>query len=377
MATNYLRAFMNANPNWEQILSAAPYNLKISREDDYVLLKYNTFSSDFSDPIVCEARGIIFRENDNKTYTCVRRAFDKFFNYGEPTAADIDWSNFSVQEKIDGSLISVWFDNNKWHYSTNGSINMDTAPTGDVMLPTFGVVFDAALANNGLTRETFENLLNPIICYTFELVSPQTRVVIPYEKPDLYFIGARNMFDNEECSTSMWEVARHIKLPKVYSFDSLESIKEAVAVLPWDDEGYVVVDDKFNRIKVKSMEWVKAHAVRNNSVITTEAIIQTILDDKVAEFLTYADDYAGEVKKVEQKMNMVKETLRKSVCALFGAADMNRAEYAKYVKQQPVLVQDYLFKVNNGIFVNEYVANWTAKKWKEMIDAYDKSGMVE
>lgn len=377
MATKYLRTFMNSNPKWEQILSAAPYNLKISREGRYILLKYNPLSSDFSEPMVREARGIIFRENNDMTYTCVRRAFDKFFNYGEPNAADIDWLDFSVQEKIDGSLISVWFDCREWHYSTNGSINMDTAPTGDVMLPTFGVVFDAALANNGLTRKTFEEHLNPVICYTFELVSPQTRVVIPYEKPDLYFTGARNMVDNEECSTSMWEVAKYIKSPKVYSFDSLESIKEAVAALPWDEEGYVVVDDKFNRVKVKSMEWVKAHAVRNNSVITTEAIIQAILGGKVDEFLTYADDYAGEVKKIDHKMDMVAEALRRSVCALFGAADMNRAEYARYVKQQPAFVQDYLFKVNNGVFVNEYTADWTAKKWKEMIDAYDKSGMVE
>ena len=77
MATNYLLEFIQNNLNdWEEKLSSDPYNLKISRDGPYVMFKYNQFSSDFSNPIVREARGIIFREDNWK---CVRRAFDKFF----------------------------------------------------------------------------------------------------------------------------------------------------------------------------------------------------------------------------------------------------------------------------------------------------------
>lgn len=108
MATNYLLEFIQNHPNdWEEKLSSDPYNLKISRDGLYVMFKYNQLSSDFSNPIVREARGIIFREDNWK---CVRRAFDKFFNYGEPNAAEIDWNTAKVQTKIDGSLISAWFD---------------------------------------------------------------------------------------------------------------------------------------------------------------------------------------------------------------------------------------------------------------------------
>ena len=192
MATNYLLEFIQNHPNdWEEKLSSDPYNLKISRDGPYVMFKYNQLSSDFSNPIVREARGIIFREDNWK---CVRRAFDKFFNYGEPNAAEIDWSTAKVQTKYDGSLISAWFDNRKWHYSTNGTIDAYKALTGDIKLPTFGDVLEEAFRNNGSSKkEIFEHLASKNVCYTFELVSPQTRVVIPYEKPDLYFIGHRVM----------------------------------------------------------------------------------------------------------------------------------------------------------------------------------------
>lgn len=122
MATNYLLEFIQNHPDdWEEKLSSNPYNLKISRDGPCVMFKYNQLSSDFSNPIVREARGIIFREDNWK---CVRRAFDKFFNYGEPNAAEIDWNTAKVQTKYDGSLISAWFDDKKWHYSTNGTIEI-------------------------------------------------------------------------------------------------------------------------------------------------------------------------------------------------------------------------------------------------------------
>lgn len=42
MTTNYLLEFIQDNPNdWEEKLSSDPYNLKISRDGQYVMFKYN------------------------------------------------------------------------------------------------------------------------------------------------------------------------------------------------------------------------------------------------------------------------------------------------------------------------------------------------
>lgn len=370
MATNYLLEFIQNNPNdWEEKLSSDPYNLKISRDGPYVMFKYNQLSSDFSNPIVREARGIIFREDNWK---CVRRAFDKFFNYGEPNAAEIDWTTAKVQTKIDGSLVSAWFDDEKWHYSTSGTIDAYKASTGDIKLPTFGDVLEEAFRNNGNSKkEMFEHYASENACYTFELVSPQTRVVIPYENPDIYFIGRRTMKTEREENTKDSIISSFFKTPKEYDFHSAQDVVDAAKELPWDEEGYVVVDSDFNRIKIKSPAWLVAHYSRSNNSISKESLIQVILDGEQEEFLVYADDYREELESVELEMeDFVKE--------LNGAAREMKKKYAAEVLKYPKSIQPYLFsKVNNQGADDWVKENMTASKWVKYLEARTNQSDVE
>lgn len=370
MATNYLLEFIQNHPNdWEEKLSSDPYNLKISRDGPYVMFKYNQLSSDFSNPIVREARGIIFREDNWK---CVRRAFDKFFNYGEPNAAEIDWNTAKVQTKYDGSLISAWFDNRKWHYSTNGTIDAYKALTGDIKFPTFGDVLEEAFRNNGSSKkEIFEHLASKNVCYTFELVSPQTRVVIPYEKPDLYFIGRRVMKTECEGNTKDSIISSFFKTPKEYDFHSAQDVVDAAKELPWDEEGYVVVDSSFNRVKIKSPAWLVAHYTRSNNLISKESLIQVVLDGDQEEFLVYADDYREELESVEQEMkDFVKE--------LNDAAREMKKKYAAEVVKYPKSIQPYLFsKINNQDADDWVKENMTASKWVKYLETRKNQSNME
>lgn len=369
MATNYLLEFIQNHPNdWEEKLSSDPYNLKISRDGPYVMFKYNQLSSDFSNPIVREARGIIFREDNWK---CVRRAFDKFFNYGEPNAAEIDWNTAKVQTKIDGSLVSAWFNDKKWHYSTNGTIDAYKALTGDIKLPTFGDVLEEAFRNNGISKEIFEQSASKLVCYTFELVSPQTRVVIPYEKPDLYFIGYRTMRTECEMNPKESLVSEFFKTPKEYDFHSAQDVVDSAKELPWDEEGYVVVDSNFNRVKIKSPAWLVAHYARSNNSISKESLIQVILDGEQEEFLVYADDYREELESVEQEMkDFVKD--------LNDAAREMKKKYAAEVLKYPKSIQPYLFsKINNQDADDWVKENMTASKWAKYLETRKSQSNME
>lgn len=360
MATNYLLEFIQNHPNdWEEKLSSDPYNLKISRDGPYVMFKYNQISSDFSNPIVREARGIIFREDNWK---CVRRAFDKFFNYEEPNAAEVDWNTARVQTKYDGSLISAWFNDKKWHYSTNGTIDAYKALTGDIKLPTFGDVLEEAFRNNGISKEIFEQSASKLVCYTFELVSPQTRVVIPYEKPDLYFIGYRTMKTECEMNPKESLVSQFFKTPKEYDFHSAQDVVDSAKELPWDEEGYVVVDSNFNRVKIKSPAWLVAHYARSNNSISKESLIQVILDGEQEEFLVYANDYREELESVEKEMeDFVKD--------LDDAAREMKKKYAAEVIKYPKSIQPYLFsKVNNQNASDWVKENMSASKWIKYLE---------
>ena len=153
MFNTELGLFCYTHDNWEELLTQEPYNLKISEDGPYVMFKYNQISSDFNNPIVREARGIIFRKGQWNNPVCWR--FNKFFNVQEPNAAKIDWSTAFVSEKIDGSIIGVWWDGD-WKISTNGTIDAFKAELGDIKLPNFGVYFQYALKNY---FDSFENLV--------------------------------------------------------------------------------------------------------------------------------------------------------------------------------------------------------------------------
>lgn len=180
---------INNNHNWEEILTQPPYCIKIKRDGNYVILKYNQLNSDFSNPIVRECRGAIFYANDNGKYECVCRAFDKFGNHGESYVKDIDWESAVVEEKIDGSLIKIWHHNDEWCISTNGTIDAFEAQIGDTEL-TFGDLVNKAIGCSQVPYLLEE--LDKHTTYMFELTSPESRVTIFYPETKLYYLGQRD-----------------------------------------------------------------------------------------------------------------------------------------------------------------------------------------
>lgn len=370
-----IQEFIIKHKKWEQLLSEKPYCLKISHDCGVVGFMYNMLDSDFSEKIVQEARGLWLYE-DNFEVAC--HSFDKFFNYGEEHAAKLDWDTVEVQEKIDGSLMKLWFNKRtqEWMLSTNGTIDARKALTGDIIFPTFYDVFQEALKNNGYTWESFTALFSMEILneqtYTFELVSPMTRVVIPYEKPDIYFIGGRANESGEEFSPRVaLEYYVHIKTPKTFRINTLEAAIEAASKLPWDEEGYVAVDENFNRVKIKSSEWVKAHYVRNNNTITRAAIVDTILKGDQEEFLLYAADYKPYLEDTQNKMKQIYEMLKNSFYTMMNIEQLTPKDYAQMVQKQPRVVQDYLFKFNNGALAKSYLSNWSVNKWCDTIEQFE------
>ncbi len=68
---------------------------------ELVMFKYDQLRSDLSIPLVQECRGLVL---DAHTFEVVSYPFNKFFNYGEPLASDVDWASAYVTQKLDGCV---------------------------------------------------------------------------------------------------------------------------------------------------------------------------------------------------------------------------------------------------------------------------------
>ena len=276
-----LCCFILEHENWRDILKDK-YKVTVKEEYPFAIFNYG-IDCDFSNPIVQESRGIII-DLDNIEVVCW--PFRKFGNYNESYADKIDWNTARVQDKIDGSIIKLWWNRmtGKWQFSTNGTINAGTALANQMTQETFlDVIRKADNYNEIILRLP---IFNKDYTFIFELVSPETQVVVKYPKQHLYHIGTRCNISGQEMDSDIG-----IEKPKEYQLKSLDDCVNAAGELNKSDdgqvrgvkkEGFVVVDGNWSRIKVKSPDYLMLHRMSSNANFSKERIIGMIRDATVS-----------------------------------------------------------------------------------------------
>ena len=316
--------FIEQHSDWEKILSEKPYCLHIVKDNfngkNLVMFKYNQIESDMSLPIVQECRGLIL---DFDTNEIVSFPFKKFFNAGEVNAAEIDWSSCWVGEKIDGSITKVVKIGDKLLWSTNGVPNAFNAPIaeqigctaksfGDLMLIGLKNAFDEylkkALDNHWCIdkwfdspEEWFKSLLQEGYTYIFELTSPFSKVVVQFHDTKLNFLGCRNNETFEETYFTDHSLKNYFNTLKVFPLTSLDECKKATETMGPDQEGFVVCDKNFNRVKVKSILYVSLAHMRNNGVLSYERGIEIVRGNELDEVLNYFPEFKEHLLQIKEK----------------------------------------------------------------------------
>lgn len=273
---SFLCRYLLEHPNWEQELPEQ-YALTVKRDGPYAIFNYST-GCDYTNPIVQEARGIIL---DVERLEVVCWPFRKFGNFNESYVDEIDWSTARVQEKVDGSIIKLWYDPRRgaWNFSTNAMIRAEEARLGDDCEQKFQDIIRSAVNYDDVPFDT----LNRGYTYIFEMVSPQTQVVVRYEKPMLYHTGTRSNVTGEEFDCDIG-----ITKPASYPLHSLEDCLHAAKMLNADipegdlveKEGFVVVDAQWHRVKIKSPDYLMTHKIVETGVWTERRVLELLWEQK-------------------------------------------------------------------------------------------------
>ena len=340
--------FINSNPNWRTILSSSPYNLIIKDLGDCTLIKYNQLFSDFKEPMVREARGIIVQKKGRK-YRLVRIAFTKFFCVGDPNAKRDLYKlahrkQWFVEEKIDGSLITLaWWDN-KWHVSTSGNIDAYKAPlsfaNGDIQ--NFGKLFEYASKGKIDYKQ-----LNKRFTYIFELVGLENKVVVPYEVEDIYYLGRRNnntllevpyFKDNcagvEDCKRPKCRVIDISKNPKKI----IKELQREVNSFTKDQEhfeGYVISDSSLKtRVKMKSSKYLELSLQKGDGVFSARKILLMIKDHKDDDVLSSFPEYKPQFDDIRNKLSNWMIELKNDIDEMKSLKFESRKDLAMWAKEK-------------------------------------------
>ena len=296
--------FIEQHSDWEKLLSEKPYCLTMSREQfngmNLLMLKYNQIDSDFNEVIVRECRGLILNEDTNEI---VSFPFTKFGNFGESYCPEIDWTTARCGEKIDGSLVKIVNVCDNLLISTNGTILASKAPVAEQIGCKYSTfddivadVLDVVLEKSGWQKKLQEEGLGVLweegYTYMFELCSPWTRVVVPHKENKLYFLGKRNNETFEETYfTDDPIMSKIFDTPRVFPLKSIDECLAATKEMPWDEEGYVVCDGKFNRVKVKSAAYLAVHRLKGNGVLSYARAIEIVRTNEIDEVVAYFPEF--------------------------------------------------------------------------------------
>lgn len=372
--------FCRNNENWKEILTSEPYHLKIKSDGDYYIFNYNQILSDFSLDICKEARGLIIDCDLNRV---VCRSFNKFFNYGEKYAAEIDWPTARIQEKLDGSLIRLYYDclneDPCWTISTSGTIDAFDAELPDG--GSFGCLFTRTFANMFRSHSEMDRMfanLNQYCTYVFELTTLDNRVVIRYPEPLVHHLSTFNNITGEELwdEDVFWEDdegnVKTFLRPKRYYFMSKSLLDTLNMVKKFDSthEGVVVADSKGNRIKIKTEEYVTMHRTVGGRAFTLEQAVDIIKLGKEDDLWMYPEC----VEKIWQVKDAIKYEINflLNVLAWFRSHkyfELGRKEFAQAVSDFNMpnkSFERYVFMCYDGKFAidktDDFVYNDIMKK---------------
>lgn len=272
------------------------FKLKVRDYGHKILLKYDQIESDMKLPEVQDARGIIL---ENGTWKVMGMSFQKFFNSAEGSAARIDWETALIQDKMDGSLIQLYWDWHKseWYAATTGT-GEGEGEVNNKLNTTFGQLFFQTLAKYYVNLDNFSHDYT----YVFELTTPYNIVVKPHGQSSITLLTARNNDTLEEIAyDELISVASILGVPLVNVYNiNAGDVSDVIALLegmPWSEEGYVVVDANFNRIKIKNPAYVAVHHLKSK---TAEHNILTIIKtNEVEEFAATFPERKEELYKLK------------------------------------------------------------------------------
>jgi hypothetical protein len=260
--------------------------IKVSQNPKYpalYCLNYCQIKSPKTNPIVQECRSLVleYAGVDSMTkWKIVSRSFDRFFNLGESGAGDgQDINELIACEKVDGSLIGLFYYRGEWLYRTRSMI----MPEDDMKIMGFELSWKQ-LIEETVIKPIDKFVLDYQSTYILEVVSQENRIVTRYGSRKAYLLARRNNEFGHYSTSALqcWEA------PKTYTFDTYHACATAAQALRDLNEGYVMYDKRSGCpvMKVKNPAYVAAHHLRGEGALTSRRVIDLIMINEHEEYLS-------------------------------------------------------------------------------------------
>lgn len=255
-----IQKFLRSGKTLSDLYQRYEIQSTLSEDKSSVVFNYRVLSP-LEAKIVQESRALVLEVD---TWNVLSKAPDAFFAVDEKHAKDIiekfDWKSAKAMTKLDGALITLYEHKGEWRvctrYSADGSlkvysINASQSDTSWLNLT------KTCIKEMGYTWDEFTSKLNPDIFYTFELTSPENRILVVYTDRKITLVAA------VERSTLKEIDIYNLEFPELkVDFVNVDNMDDAKKLLeensdPLSYEGYILIDKNFNRLKLRNPKFLQ------------------------------------------------------------------------------------------------------------------------
>jgi len=227
------------------------------------------------------ARGLILDMADKRIAAL---PFPKFFNVGEHQGSIPDLP-FETFEKMDGSLIVLFYHAGRWRCATRGSFKSEQA----MWAQSVADKADLSPLDTGTT-------------YLLEAIYQANRIVVRYDVEGLFFLGAYTSAGHELSYDELVSAAASVGwgIAKRHEYSSVSYLLSLSKVLTSNEEGFVIRFQNGLRLKIKGEEYLRIH--RMVSRLTPLSVWESMMagDDLEAIRRELPEEFWGDFDTIRQ-----------------------------------------------------------------------------
>lgn len=294
------------------------------RHGNLIISKY-TRDAKYGTDIERMCRGVII-DTDKNTLVCPSIngdiSYDEFKN-------TVPFKYLAIEENIEGTLINLYFWNNRWNVSTKFNINADESRFRS--LKTYRQVFDSIF-----DWAAIEPKLDTNFSYSFVLSFKENKLVTPINETKLYHVETINIVTGEKVFINIG-----VPHPKIYYVGNTQTginntlgsklceythLEKLLEEQDFTNRGFMLysIDRKFRCSLINPKYKKVLDMVKDQSDLTYLAFESIYYKKNAEELLKYCPEYRKIFNDVELRFN----SFMKNVYALY----VNKYCYRQAVK---------------------------------------------
>lgn len=269
-------------------------NISVKQNENLYMLNFNN-DADFSNLLVRQANGTIFEKDTNKL---VHFSFEKSYDgisslhKGEDTCSlEIIPEEYKVELFFEGSLIKIYWYNEKWNLAT--SKNIEASKNKWTSSKSFDLLFEDGVRNSFVCEyDDFLKSLDKNYCYTYLLQHPENKMTVPISTAFVFEINKVNLHTLEETREESENFKINISLQ-----DFLEKGYKTNCILYFKNERNTVT-----RVKLLTDRYIRMSNLRGcypDIGLTYINLLHLGVEEDINDFKEFFQHHAGKFSWIE------------------------------------------------------------------------------